>query len=261
MSEKRFTIVTSLLDINRGNWNTIYRRDINSYFLYLSHLLNLECNFYIYMDSRYVDHLNKLIKLFQKDLSTVKIVPINMDELYMYKYYDKIKSIMKDESRKNNISDKDCPELINPEYNIVVNSKVNLVYRASLDNVFNSTHFIWIDAGYGHGKIDIPFTWYPNKLLTDKIEVLCLRDITEIDSDYKIFFDRHIDIVNGGIFSCNIDNIKKYNELYYTTIDKCINEKNITDDDQYTVSMIIKHNTELFNIHINKDWYCAFNIF
>lgn len=260
VNDKTFTIVTSLIDIDRGNWNTIYKRDIDLYFYFLSQILSLDCNFYIYMDDRYIEYFNGLVKQLGKDSSTIKIVPVNVKDLIMYNHYDKIKNIMSDESRKNNISDKDCPELINPEYNIVVNSKVNLVYKASLDNVFNSTHFVWLDAGYGHGKIEIPNEWYPINLLTNKIEVLCLRDVSEIDIDYKVFFDKHIDVVNGGIFACNLNNIKKYNDIYYDTIDKCI-INNITDDDQYTVSMVIKNNPGLFNTHVNKDWYCAFDMF
>lgn len=258
MENRTFTIVTSLIDIGRGDWNTIYKRDINLYFFFLSQLLNLECNFYIYMDDRYIEYFNKLLKNLGKDPTTIKVVPINIKELIMYKHHDKIKTIMSDKSRLLHISDKDCPELINPEYNVVVNSKVNLVYKASLDNVFDSTHFVWLDAGYGHGKIEIPKIWNPTDLLTNKIECFCLKNISEIDSDCKSFFDKHIDVVIGGVFVCNINNISKYNEIFYDTVDKCI-EKNIIDDDQYMVSICMINNFELFNIHITNNWYCAFD--
>lgn len=259
-SLKKFTIVTSLIDIDRGSWKNIYKRDINLYFFYLSRLLYLDCNFYIYIDDRYIDLLNRVLTTSNKDPSTVKIVPIKITDLYMNKYRDQMANIMKEESYSVNIRDKQCPEVTVPEYNIVVNSKVDLVYRATLDNVFGSSHFIWMDAGYGHGKVDVPKNFYPQNLLTDKIELLCLRDPSIIDDDYKTFFDHHIDVINGGIWSCNIDNIKEYRDIYYNVIDEYINA-DITDDDQYTVSMVYKKYPHIFNVHIKDSWYCAFELF
>ena len=47
-----------------------------------------------------------------------------------------------------------------PEYNLLNYLKAEFVLNASLINPFNSTHFFWIDGGYGHG---LPNIWPPHK--------------------------------------------------------------------------------------------------
>lgn len=254
---EKFTVVTSLIDIGRSSWNDLYKRDTNLYFYYLSRVLNLDCNFYIFMDERYIEFFQKLIK----DKKNVVVKPISIDKLLMYKHRDRIVELMGDENYAYNTFDKTygattCPELTIPEYNIVVNSKVDLMKRASDENPFGSNYFVWIDAGYGHGKIDIPERWTPP--LTDKIGVLCLRDPETIPEDYELFFKQHVDIVNGGFFCCSKNNIQEYYNLYYSVIETSLN-KGITDDDQYTVSMCYSNNKNLFSTITNSNWYCLFD--
>ena len=43
------------------------------------------------------------------------------------------------------------PESINPDYNILTNSKPYLLYNATQISKFESDYFIWLDAGYSHG--------------------------------------------------------------------------------------------------------------
>jgi hypothetical protein len=47
-----------------------------------------------------------------------------------------------------------------PRYNLVTYLKAEFVLNASLVNPFNSSHFFWIDGGYGHG---LPNIWPPHK--------------------------------------------------------------------------------------------------
>ncbi len=47
-----------------------------------------------------------------------------------------------------------------PRYNLLNYLKAEFVLNASLVNPFNSSHFFWIDGGYGHG---LPNIWPPHK--------------------------------------------------------------------------------------------------
>lgn len=259
---KSFTIVTSLIDIDRDSWENKFRRGFDLYLYYMSKYLVMDCYFYIFIDSKKVDELLTMLATETSgDLTKIKIVHININDLLMYKYKDRITQIMSDKSRLDKIdANKSSPEFNIPDYNIVVNSKVDLMYRASSDNPFNTDYFIWLDGGYGHGRATIPEKWNPNNILVeDKISVLCLMPPYNISEDRVEFFNKHIDVVNGGMFSGKKETIKKYYELFYKELDE-YTEQGITDDDQYSVSMVLKKNPDLFNVIINSNWYCAFEI-
>ena len=235
MNNSKFTIVTALLDIDRSKWNNFYKRDITQYFDYLYNVINLDCNFYIFMDSRYVDFFKTIIK----EKPNIFIKPVNISELSLYKYKDRIKDIMENNNYNNipfdtSLSTTTCPELTIPEYNIVVNSKVEFIKLAYNDNIYNSDYFLWIDSGYGHSKINIPKKWNPP--LTNKIGILCLQHPKNIPNDYMLFFKQHVDIVNGGYICIHKDNINMYHDMYYNTVKKYL-DLGITDDDQYIASM------------------------
>lgn len=256
LPKNQFTIVTSLIDIGREKWDN-YKRPFSTYLSYLKELLALDCNFYIYIEAENYE----LIKEFRKNLidkTTIKI--IKLEDLYMYKYADMIKNIMNDSKYKEEQADPTCPEVTKPLYNIVVNSKVDLVYQASQEDPFGSEYFIWLDAGYGHGNysLDINSKFDPFKLdiAENKITILCLSDISLIKRDYWLFYRQHIDIVSGGFFVVPKDLAKWYHELYYSTVDKAFDEK-ITDDDQYNVAMAYTSDSTLFHIIYSTDWYHA----
>ena len=43
---------------------------------------------------------------------------------------------------------------MSPLYILVTNSKVDLVHQAVRENPFNSSYFVWMDGGYGHGETE-----------------------------------------------------------------------------------------------------------
>jgi hypothetical protein len=78
--------------------------------------------------------------------------------------------------RQNNLLSKQGhPEAVIPEYDILMLSKPFLLdLVANLLNPYNSTYFVWLDAGYGHGMGEIfpPHSqWNPADLLNhpDKV--------------------------------------------------------------------------------------------
>jgi hypothetical protein len=49
---------------------------------------------------------------------------------------------------------------VSRRYNLLNYLKAEFVLNASLINPFKSSHFFWIDGGYGHG---LPNIWPPHK--------------------------------------------------------------------------------------------------
>lgn len=258
--KKTFTIVTALFDIGRGAWNDIYRRDTKLYMYYLSFILKLDCNICIFVEEKFIDFVRECRMGME---SRTKIYKIHISSLLMNNYKEMIETIMSSDKYKSNQKDPLCPEVKRPEYNIVVNSKVELVYRAAMENHFSTDFFIWIDAGYGHGKLNIPqgFKFYPESFMNKgKVSILCLKDVSLISPDYKTFYEEHIDVVNGGFFCCDRESIEKYKTIYYYVVTDSL-DKGITDDDQYTVSMAYIKENELFSIFYNREWYGAIDQF
>lgn len=259
--KKTFTIVTAFFDINRSNWDDIHKRDTQLYMYYFSFILNMDVNMCIYTEEKFVDFINHCRTGFA---DKTKIIITSLDQLCMYKYKDTIQTIMDSDEYKKNQKDPECPEVKRPKYNIVVNSKVELVYKTSVDNPFNTQFFIWMDAGYGHGTLNIPkrFKFYPESFMQEnKISVCCLKNNTNlISTNYKTFYEEHIDVIMGGFFCGDKKSLEKYNIMFYTTVEDCISQ-NITDDDQYTICMCYIKNVELFNVFYDMSWYKAIERF
>ncbi|MDD4931341.1 MAG: WlaTC/HtrL family glycosyltransferase [Candidatus Colwellbacteria bacterium] len=258
--EKTFTVVTALFDIGRSTWGDVYRRDTRLYMYYLSFILKMNCNICIFVEEKFVDFVRESRKGME---SKTKIYTVPISSLLMNGYKEKISTIMSSEEYKANQKDPLCPEVKRPEYNIVVNSKVDLVYRVAMENPFTTDFFLWMDAGYGHGTLNIPkgFKFYPESFMKEgKVSILCLKDVSLISPDYKTFYEEHIDVVNGGFFCCDRESIVRYKEIYYYVVEDSL-DKGITDDDQYTVSMSYTKDNSLFSVFYNRDWYGAFDQF
>lgn len=258
--KKTFTIVTALFDIGRSAWNDIYRRDTRLYMYYLSFILRLDCNICIFVEEKFVDFVRECRAGME---SRTKIYTIHISSLIMNGYNERMSSIMSSVEYRSNQKDPLCPEVKRPEYNIVVNSKVDLVYRVAMDNPFSTDFFLWMDAGYGHGTLNIlqGFKFYPESFMNKgKVSILCLKDVSLISSDYKTFYEEHIDVVNGGFFCCDRESIERYKAIYYYVVADSL-DKGITDDDQYIVSMSYTKESELFSVFYNREWYGAIDQF
>lgn len=58
VSTSKFTLVTALLDIGRGNWWE-YRRTIENYYQYLDNILHLNVDLVIFLDDKSADYIYK----------------------------------------------------------------------------------------------------------------------------------------------------------------------------------------------------------
>uniref|UniRef100_A0A914QXK3 Uncharacterized protein n=1 Tax=Panagrolaimus davidi TaxID=227884 RepID=A0A914QXK3_9BILA len=165
--EKRDTapvIVTALLDIGRGDWFT-FTRPYDLYLNYLLDLLKLQNRFIIYGDRQVIEFLEQNKEII--DFDRIQFVELSLDDLPYSRYRNEIKEIMDEEQKEWKKgwekATKTHPEAINPDYNILVNSKPYLLYNATQITKFESEYFIWIDAGYSHGEKNIIPTilWNP----------------------------------------------------------------------------------------------------
>lgn len=97
------------------------------------------------------------------------------------------------------------PESISAEYNIVVNSKTHFLHNVTMENPFNSEHFVWLDAGYGHANENhFPYSYKWQPALPDgKISLIKVTPyFDEVSSyDLKRLYRKNVALLSGGFIA------------------------------------------------------------
>ena len=153
------------------------------------------------------------------------------------------------------------PEAFSELYNIVTNSKVPLLKMAAEQNPFNTSHFFWMDFGYGHGKDIIP----KNRKLTPRNGMITNQDkITYISRinllppsrtlRLKDFFKINFDpFISGGFFGGTAAAIREYCNLHRRLFEESLIDGAVADD-QAMALMCYTHRPDLFNL-VEGKWY------
>jgi protein YibB len=254
-----FTLVTALININRENWKN-FDRKWEQYLTYMSNILKMDVPMCIYIE----ENLLEFVSNHRKNFEQTKIVLIKIDDYKIYEKLEKIQNIQNSDKYKNLCVDKFCPEVCIPLYNITVNNKVDFLFKTAKDNPFITDKFIWLDAGYGHCKFNIPdkYKWDPKMYLEladkNKIVINTLLD-KPCNENYLDFFIEHEDFIDGGLVVGNKETIIKFHEIYYNLINEII-DKDIIDDDQYFMTMAYINNKDMFNLVKIPSWEYRKNI-
>jgi protein YibB len=251
-----YTVITGLFDIGRGEWSA-YRRPIEHYVYYFANVLSLKAPMVIFCEEKFVDIANRVRKTIPFKTT---VIPTKIEDLYMNKYKDLLFEIQKDPNYAKNHPHTSCPEIAIPMYSLVVNSKLDLLFKGS--KYSDTDYCIWLDGGYTHGKIDISkINWDPKSLfeIKDKISIIELRPITDMVTDPTGFSNQYIDIINGGFFGGHKDTIEKARNKYYEIVDEFLNVHRIKEDDQYYWTFFAHRFPEMINF-IKGSWYDAFKI-
>ena len=80
---KSFTIVTSLIDINRDSWENKFRRGFDLYLYYMSKYLVMDCYFYIFIiyfsnriDISHIKLMSQVSKAYVVDIDEQSVMKI-----------------------------------------------------------------------------------------------------------------------------------------------------------------------------------------
>ncbi|VDN60698.1 unnamed protein product, partial [Dracunculus medinensis] len=267
VSTSKFTLVTALLDIGRGNWWE-YRRTIENYYQYLDNILHLNVDLVIFLDDKSADYIYKRRRGLGFEQKT-KIIPISFYELPFYAYIHKAEEIIKREQQgifwDSNWDEtmKHHPEGKSAIYNILVNSKPYFLYKISIENPFSARFMVWLDAGYGHGNRSIfpkNYEWKP-KFLPNKISLIQVTPPHDKISRYTMadLYRKNWAVLSGGFIAGDIYALNRFYAYYYRVFAEMINQNRI-DDDQTTMVLLVQQHPQLFNI-VHGDWFDAFKLF
>lgn len=156
------------------------------------------------------------------------------------------------------------PEGFSPQYNIVVNSKQQLLDEASDRNVFSTNYFFWLDAGYGHGHDVFPksSSWAPRNLMNnaenrDKITLMEVNKASYFSSLDQVYKRKVAPVINGGFCGGSRKAVKSFRILHEAVLKQFL-DKNMMDDDQTLTLACYLAKPELFNMIHGADWYDLF---
>jgi hypothetical protein len=195
------TIVTAFFDIQRAEKGD--GRTIDEYKTWIKETLNLNCNLFIVTEDKFKDFFVEN----RPSSYPTHIVTMDFKDLYFYKYYDKMKSILESAEYKNKIAYPNRVECVLPDYNIIQYSKFHCLQIAVEQNPFESEYFFWLDAGasrfFTGMDIHKPFPSETGMSLitqsTDKFICQCRPDFDSYPFD-ESFIWKADNLIYGGMF-------------------------------------------------------------
>lgn len=251
------TLITSLYDIGRNNWEH-WNRTQEQYFKYLGNILSLNSNIVVFIDEADLERVTNLRKTYDPELKYIKIITRKFNDMECYKiFFEKTKEVMQSEKFISRIKQKDTPEMKFPEYNIVNFNKIFLVNEVIESNPFNSEYFMWIDAGFYHHMFPKE---YIGRVFPDKDKVRNLDDnrvhfLSLVPEEY-IKINSYMDptvTITGSWFAGKADPLKKLKPLVIKVIQEFL-DSNAANDDQAIYAGCYMYSPDLFTIEVG-DWF------
>lgn len=171
-----------------------------------------------------------------------KVYKITLDDLPLGRHLDVMKAIIHHELHGTGWQGdwdpgmKTHPEAKSATYDLVVNSKPYFVYNASLENLFNTHFFAWIDAGYGQGKPEYfpyDYRWRPH-FPPGKIS---LAKVTPYFDDIKRYslkdlYRQDRAVISGGFFGGDQEAVENLYHRYNGKVVELLFRYRVVDDDQ-----------------------------
>lgn len=251
------TLVTSLYDIGRTNWEH-WNRTQEQYFKYLGNILSLKTNIVIYIDEADLDRVKRLREPYDSEFKHTAFITRKFKDMECYKkFFEKTRQVMQSEKFISKIKLKDTPEMNFPEYNIVNFNKIFLVNEVIENNPFNSEYFMWIDAGFYHHMFPEK---YIGKIFPDENKVKKLDDnkvhfLSLVPKEY-IRINSYMDptvTITGSWFAGKAEPLKEFKPLVEKVVHEFL-DSNAANDDQAIYAGCYMYNPDLFSIEVG-DWF------
>ena len=236
------TVVTAFYNIRKMENDPEYtlRRNIDEYLDFaklikqpLIIFIDDECDVEFICDFIKVNRSNKTY-----------IYKLSFKGTYFYPYLERITEL-----RESYIIENRNYHHESPYYIILNNNKFDFMEKAIELNIFNSSHFVWIDFGINHVAQNCEeFDNWVYKI-PDKIKQMCLNPYLEGDgTSDKQFFKFIYHHTSGGLFSGNIENMKKYIDFFKKKVDVIYND-DWYQIDEAIMTMVQRENLDLFDLY------------
>ncbi|GFN93012.1 protein htrl-like [Plakobranchus ocellatus] len=257
-----FTVVTALVDIGRGSWGR-QERGYSQYLLYMQRMLRLDVNMVIFVGAKgrpFIDWMRR-----GRGTRTY-VVETSIQDLPYFRYRDRFKEIMESEQyqRDNDLVRKGLAEAVSPEYDIIQLSKFYFVDRAVQMNVFNTSYFIWLDAGYGKGANIHPKdgVWVPKNLFeyADQLTFIERGQGALYHEPKKEYLHKvSLNIIAGLFFGGGSEVVQEAYRRQQREVMRWV-EEGIVDDDQTMYMLLYYQEPAMFHL-VQGDWLEVFKLF
>jgi len=234
------TIVTAYLEIPKKKFTS------NTYLKWIINYMNLikETPIIIYTNS---DIIKKLILNIRKNyLSKTKIVTININDLYCYKYIDYF----------NKDYNRDPEKYHDPLLYLIWNNKTAFLYDAFKNNYFNTELYAWTDIGMIRNQeiYNKLLNNFPNKNLKIELNKIYLLEVekfnnTELKHNSDIPYIFNNNRCGGGVILCSKHILEKWFNIYYNMLDIFIKYNIFAGKDQNILNNIyLKYKDDLITL-------------
>ena len=236
------TLVIAYYDINRVG------RPKEEYFEWLNKTLKLNAPIVFFTQSKLKD---KILSLFPS-YKQFWIVLIEIENLPYYNELELVKSIQKNETYKKKIYAPSRVECVNDLYSIIIFSKSFFLCTASKLNPFNSSKFVWIDAGLSRffGQFDISKELIGNRLSMSKLTILLDSNLKNhnsfVNRDYYDFLWSAKNFVKAGIIAGSADVVCRFNDELYQEWRNML-DNGVVNNEQIGIILLYFRNPNLFN--------------
>ena len=237
------TIITMFYDIRKKeNHNNNFKNTNYYYELASNFILLLPYPIIFFIDPNNIELENLILNTRKDKLNITYIYKFKLEETYYYNFLDQINENMKFYNIENLNIQKDSSL-----YLILTNNKFFFIEKAIELNIFNSSHFAFIDFGINHIARDLDeiHNWF--NIIPDKIKQLCINPYIE-DDEPKDYFNFIYHNNAAGLFTGSKENLLKYSELFKNKWLEIINNK-WYQLDEAIMSIIIRENYEMFDLY------------
>jgi hypothetical protein len=259
------TLVTAMIDIGRGTPlpGGEPPRSFQKYLSQLEQVLAIDTCLVVYLDPAYIPWARRLRARF----SYSDFREFSQQDMLDYRHVPAMQRVIDDADFMAHVNRPGRPELHLVGYNVVMFSKVDWTFDASVRNVFNSSYFFWVDGGYGHGNemyVHEGKPWpHPERVraLVNQHQIIQVRQRDfQWHVDCRIpsreRFMRHMSHVAGGFFGGTAKAIKQLHEEFNAAVMESVNG-GYMDDDQSVFFEAFCRNPSLFNyIRCNQRLGC-----
>ena len=254
------TVVTALYDLGRQGWKG-FERPFDNYKEWMRSMLSFDTPMVVFVDPadvKFVEdaRLNKESK--------TSIIPIKFSEFVTeVNHGEKIRQVMQTKEFLAGQAAPNHPQVSFPDYNILMHEKIQFVKRAIEDNPFNTSHYMWLDAGVYHmnNRHDLIGEKFPTKkgnFLDSKMHFICIEEPTESDLQLESFYKGHNVKIIGtswmGHKAAILDFEKSYTALIAESLDR-----NLMDQDQSFLTVTALRNPDICTVHAGS-WKDALNL-
>ena len=246
------TVVTGLYNINRETDGD--GRKTNDYIAWLKKTMRLNVQMVVYCEQSTYDE----IKNERTDYEHTKFIIIEKKDIEYFQYEDKVNEIVKMPEYLKKIRGKDRLEVKLPIYNLLIMNKIVWLSDVAKENYFNSTMFMWIDAGtsrfFENYDLTLKKQWPNlNKLNPGKFNIQIKRSILNnyLHEDDIMYHNDHF--TTATVFSGTkqiIDRIKMESEIVFKTM----LEHNCINNEQIVFAIIFKKYPDLFHALVNNTY-------